>query len=187
MAAPDAPHGINLSWLSTLRWGALAGQIATILVVDRVMGIALPLGPLAVVLAIGAASNVALGPWRRHADLQDGMLAAVLLLDVVLLTAVLYLTGGPFNPFSFLYLVNVALAAVILPSPWPWALAGVSLALFGGLFFAHVPLPIVDHAGHADHGSADHPISMHIQGMWVALGALGWRSVGQGEGSILAK
>jgi two-component system sensor histidine kinase RegB len=169
MAAPET-HGINLSWLSTLRWGALAGQVATILVVDRVMGIALPLAPLAAVLAIGAVSNVALGPWRRHADLSDGMLAAVLLLDVVLLTAVLYLTGGPFNPFSFLYLVNVALAAVILPSPWPWALAGVSLALFGGLFFAHVPLPIVDHAGHGDHVSADHPISMHVQGMWVAFG-----------------
>jgi two-component system sensor histidine kinase RegB len=155
---------MNLSWLLTLRWGSLAGQLVTILAVDRLMGIGLPLGPLAVVLAIGAVSNLLLGSWRRRADVQDRMLAAVMLLDVVLLTAVLYFTGGPFNPFSFLYLVNIALAAVILPPGWTWALVVVSVALFGGLFFAHVPLPI-DHAmGH------DHPISMHVQGMWVAFG-----------------
>jgi two-component system sensor histidine kinase RegB len=163
MAAPEPRHGINLSWLLTLRWGALAGQVATIAAVDRLMGIGLPFASLAVVLAIGAASNLALGSWRRRADIQDGALAAIMLLDVVLLTAVLYLTGGPFNPFNFLYLVNIALAAVILPPGWTWALVVVSVALFGGLFFSHVPLPI-DHA--MDHA---HTISMHVQGMWVAF------------------
>ena len=120
-------RGIDLSWLVTLRWGALAGQLATILAVDRIMGIALPLGPLAGILAIGVASNVALAAWRRRTTVEDALLAAVLLLDVGLLTAVLYFTGGPFNPFSFLYLVNVALAAVILPAGWTWALAGAVL------------------------------------------------------------
>lgn len=178
--ALEPRHGIDLSWLSTLRWGALAGQLATILVVDRGMGIDLPLVPLGVVLAIGVVSNVALNAWRRRADVSDAMLAAVMLLDVGLLTAALYYTGGPFNPFSFLYLVNVALAAMLLPPGWTWTLAGCSLALFGGLFFAHVPLPLgdsggMDHAamGHAgmDHGmGADHPISLHVQGMWVAFG-----------------
>lgn len=177
---PEPRHGIDLSWLSTLRWGALAGQLATILVVDRVMGIDLPLVPLGVVLAVGVVSNVALNAWRRRDDVSDAMLAAVMLLDVGLLTAALYYTGGPFNPFSFLYLVNVALAAMILPPGWTWMLAGCSLALFGGLFFAHVPLPLGDHGGmdhsamgHAgmDHGmGADHPISLHVQGMWVAFG-----------------
>jgi hypothetical protein len=100
----------------------------------------------------------------RRADVQDATLAAVMMLDIALLTAVLYYTGGPFNPFSFLYLVNIALAAVILPPAWSWALAALSVALFGALFFAHVPLPM-DHAmGH------DHPISLHVQGMWVAFG-----------------
>jgi two-component system sensor histidine kinase RegB len=173
--AREPRHGIDLSWLLTLRWGALAGQLATILAVDRIMGIDLPLGPLAVVLAIGAGSNVALGAWRRRAEVDDAMLAAVMLLDVALLTAVLYYTGGPFNPFSFLYLVNVALAAVILPPGWTWTLAGISLTLFGGLFFAHVPLPLgagggMDHAAMGHEMGDDHPISMHVQGMWVAFG-----------------
>lgn len=167
----EARRGLDLSWLVTLRWGALAGQLVTILAVDRLMGIALPLGPLAAILAVGVASNVALAAWRRRAEVEDRMLAAVMLLDVVLLTAVLYFTGGPFNPFSFLYLVNVALAAVILPPGWTWALAVASSALFGALFFAHVPLPIADHGMGHDHAamSVDHPISLHVQGMWFAF------------------
>ncbi|MCC6764144.1 MAG: HAMP domain-containing histidine kinase [Deltaproteobacteria bacterium] len=169
--AREARRGIDLSWLVTLRWGALAGQLATILAVDRLMGIALPLAALVAVLAIGAASNLGLAAWRRRAAADDGMLAAVMLLDVGLLTAVLYFTGGPFNPFSFLYLVNVALAAVILPARSTWALAGVSLALFFALFFAYVPLPIADHGMGHDHGMAgDPPISLHVRGMWVAFG-----------------
>jgi len=171
-SALEPRHGIDLSWLSTLRWGALAGQLVTILFVERVMGIDLPLVPLGVVLAIGVVSNVALNARRRRGDVADGMLAAVMLLDVCLLTAALYYTGGPFNPFSFLYLVNVALAAMILPPGWTWTLAGCSLALFGGLFFAHVPLPLGehDHAGMGHGVGADHPISLHVQGMWVAFG-----------------
>ena len=34
-----------------------------------------------------------------------------MVLDIFLLTALLHFTGGPFNPFSFLYLVEIALAA----------------------------------------------------------------------------
>ena len=73
MTTPDIElrHGIDLSWLLTLRWGALAGQLATILAVDLVMGIGLPLGPLALVLAVGAASNLALAAWRPH-EVDDG-------------------------------------------------------------------------------------------------------------------
>jgi two-component system sensor histidine kinase RegB len=161
-ATVEPRHGVDFSWLVTLRWGAFLGQGVTILAVDRWMGIALPLRPLAWVLAFGAATNLVCAAWARRAAVPEWMLAAVMLLDVGLLTAVLYLTGGPFNPFSFLYLVNIALAAVTLAAAWTWALVTVSLLCFGGLFFAHVPLPLEhDHA---------HPISMHVQGMWVAYG-----------------
>jgi hypothetical protein len=46
------------------------------------------------VLALGA-SNLALASWRRRAGRRGRMLAAVMFLDVGLLTAVLYFTGGP--------------------------------------------------------------------------------------------
>src|SRR6185503_18137730 len=97
-------NAINLAWLLTLRWGAIAGQVATILVVDRVMGIALPLGALALIIGVEVLSNVAGMTWMRvDREVREGLLAAFMLADVVLLTALLSLTGGAFNPFSFLY------------------------------------------------------------------------------------
>ena len=84
-------------------------------------------------------------------------------LDVLLLTGLLYFTGGPFNPFSFLYLVHIALAAVVLRPRATWALAGLSLLCSGILFVDHRPLPL---AG-LDHDAQMH---VHLRGMWVALG-----------------
>ena len=49
-------------------------------------------------------------------------------LDVALLTELLYLTGGPANPFGFLYLVQIALAAVLLRAAWTWSLVALSLS-----------------------------------------------------------
>jgi two-component system sensor histidine kinase RegB len=159
-------NAINLAWLLTLRWGAIAGQVATILVVDRVMGIALPLAALALIIGVEVLSNVAGMIWMRvDREVREGLLAAFMLADVVLLTALLFLTGGAFNPFSFLYLVNIALAAVVLRPRWTWALVVLSLACFGALFGDHRWLPLdAPRHGHAAH------MDMHLQGMWVAFG-----------------
>src|SRR2546427_8824675 len=63
-------------------------------------------------------------------------------LDVLLLTALLYFTGGPFNPFSFFYLVEIALGAAVLRPRWIWALVVLSLACSGLLFLDYRELPI---------------------------------------------
>jgi two-component system sensor histidine kinase RegB len=79
------------------------------------------------VLAIEVASNAAAELWRRRAaEVSERALGALMLLDVGLLTALLSLTGGPLNPFSSLYLVNIALAAVVLSPRWTWGLAALS-------------------------------------------------------------
>jgi len=48
-----------------LRWGAIAGQATTILVVDRLMEIALPLTPLGCIVAVAALSNAGCEWWVR--------------------------------------------------------------------------------------------------------------------------
>ncbi len=85
--------------------------------------------------------------------------------DIVLLTILLLLTGGPFNPFSFLYLVHVTLAAVVLPTSWTWGLFALSLGCFGSLFVqrAWLPLDVQTQMNHADQ------MRMHMQGMWIAF------------------
>ncbi len=135
------PHTLNLSWLLTLRWGAAAGQIAIIVLVDRFMHIELPLLALGVIIGVEILSNAACALWARRApDVPEWMVSGVLLLDVLLLTALLYFTGGPFNPFSFLYLVNLALAAVVLRPVWAWSLGGMLARLLRhALLRAHSP------------------------------------------------
>ena len=109
-------NGLNLSWLIKLRWGSFAGQVATVLGVYSVLEIRIPVLPLLLIVAIGVASNLAVAIWFRSnkSEVREWHLASVMSLDIVLLTLLLFLTGGHENPFSFLYLVNIALAAVAL-------------------------------------------------------------------------
>ena len=79
-----------------------------------------------------------------------------MMLDIAILTGLLYLTGGPHNPFSFLYLVQIALAAVLVRARWTWMLVGLSFVGFGILLVAHQPLSI--------------PEDSRVIGAWVALG-----------------
>jgi two-component system sensor histidine kinase RegB len=165
----QAREAINLSWLIRLRWGAVAGQAIIILLVDRVAAIDLPLLALFGILAVALASNiVAVGRLRRGTAIGESAAGGLMLLDVLLLTGLLYLTGGPLNPFSFLYLVNIVLAAVVLRPARAWTLAVVSLACFAGLFVAHRPLPLGTGGAH-DHAHGDGML-IHLRGMWVAFG-----------------
>jgi len=79
-------------------------------------------------------------------------------LDVLLLTALLSVTGGPFNPFNFLYLVYIALATVILRPFWTWGLTLMALGCCAALFRGDV--------GQHMHAS---DMQLHLQGMWVAF------------------
>jgi two-component system sensor histidine kinase RegB len=130
----DARGRIHLSWLVQLHWWAILGQAVVIVAADAITGIVLPSTTLVGLLVVEVVGNFALGAWAARVRVTDGAIAAVMLLDVVVLTVLLDLTGGASNPFSTLYLVNVALAAVLLPPRWSWGLMAASLLAFGGLF-----------------------------------------------------
>ena len=61
-------------------------------------------------------------------------------LDLLLFSALLYFSGGPANPFSFLYLIHIALAAVVLPPRTSFALVAARARLLARAVLAHVPL-----------------------------------------------
>lgn len=159
-------YRVQLNWLVQLRWGALLGQFLTILVVHLGMQIRLPMTSVLVVLSTEAASNALFQRWSRRATFgNSSFLMLPMALDIVLLTALLFLTGGPFNPFSFLYLVNVALAAVVLPPTLTWGLVVLALACFGMLFVGErlFPIALFPQLSHADQ------MRVHMQGMWFAF------------------
>jgi two-component system sensor histidine kinase RegB len=131
----------NLLLLVQLRWIAVAGQVVTILVAQAGLGIALPLGAMAVVLAGLVLLNlVSLGWIARGGGVTEGVLFVALLLDVVALTLQLSLSGGATNPFTSLFLLQLTLAAVLLSSRATIGLVAITTAALGVLMLAYRPL-----------------------------------------------
>ncbi len=160
----------NLAWLVRLRWFAVASQALTILVSERLLHIPLSSARLYAIVGVTAASNVLCMLWlRRMASVREGSLAALMALDFILLTALLHAAGGPSNPFTVLYLVHIALAAVVLKPSYTWSLAALSSACFGALFaLPGESLGAGEPRMH--HGGANQAaMSLHLQGMWVAF------------------
>lgn len=148
---------LTRTWLVRLRWAAVAGQVATVAVADLGLGLELPYGPIAGIVVATAGSNLVLtrgrpAPWMLH---------AVVVGDTLLLTLLLALSGGPSNPFSALYLVHVALAAVALGPRWTWVTALLSAAAYGSLFVVSDP--------HLLHRMDATTMRAHLVGMWGAL------------------
>lgn len=182
---------INFSWILKLRWAAAAGQLATVLVVEWGMHISIPVVPMIAIIAFELVSNAALewwfrnqlrhGSWEQSYHRSEVLLGCVMIGDVVLLTALLYLSAGPSNPFSIFYLVNIVLAAVVLPSAWAWAVNLVALTGFSWLFFFHLPLPGLeawrlagtDEASMNGVGDLEQSTRLYFQGILAALCAAG--------------
>ena len=106
---------VNLSWLVQLHWWAIIGQVVIVVGASSWTSIGVPMLPLFGIVAFEVGGNVALGAWSRRASphATNALVAAVMFIDTAVLTVLLDLTGGASNPFSTLYLVNVALGAVL--------------------------------------------------------------------------
>jgi len=157
--------GISLTWLLRLRWITAVAQTAAILVAERLLPEELRAAPLLALVAFGALSNVALMlRLRKPEPVRPALPGLVLGLDVLLLTGLLYGSGGAANPFTAIYLVHITLAAVVMRGLWAWALGLLSISGFGLLFFYNVH---VHSLAHMDHGGGG--VSLHLVGMWVAF------------------
>ncbi len=160
----DSPFRVNFAWLTRLRFGAALGQVLVILGVTVVLEVELPLLWLGLVLACELLLNAwAVALLRRGAPVTERHVTLSVGADLLLFSALLYFSGGPANPFNFLYLVHIALAAIVLPPRTSFLLVAAALACSLLLFWLHVPLPH-DHAHHQQH------YDWHMRGMWVAFG-----------------
>jgi two-component system, sensor histidine kinase RegB len=162
MVEPVSPSRINFGWLVRLRFATVAGQTLTVVAVRFGMNLEIPLAPLFALVGVALISNLVCIACARVWTPEDWWLLTVMALDVLIFSGLLYFTGGPENPFSFLYLVPIAIAAITLRSAWTWMLVLLSLASSLVLFARHQPLPAA--GGHAGH------MALHLRGMWVAFG-----------------
>jgi len=153
----------NLLQLVQLRWLAVAGQLATILLTWFVFGIVLPLAAMLAVLAALVALNLAsVAMMRRRAHITNGELFGALLLDVLALSAQLYFSGGATNPFVSLFLLQVVLGSVLLDRWSSWMLVLATSVAFALLTVIYRPIALPVTIG-------TDLFSLHIQGMWVCF------------------
>lgn len=166
MASPEiVADGSRLRLNTTirLRWFAIAGQTATVLLVYFGFGFPLPLRLCLLVILLSAGLNVGLSLTNPHSQLLPSRHAALFLgFDILQLAGLLSLTGGLENPFAFLLVVPVAVSASTQPLPVTITLTAFDVALTTLLARLHLPLP---------WGFGVQPFlpPTYLLGLWAAL------------------
>ncbi len=184
----EATASIAFSWLLYLRWGAVFCKAALILIAYIYLEIALPIIFVFVIILFEVASNLFFAILaRREKVIPEWLFGLVMFLDIIFLTVLLYYTGGPMNPFTFLYLVHIVIGAILMRPCWSWSLAVCAMVCYSSFFLIDPQLlgrlslnlpggfiggrhigetlqpAILEYAGLPDH------MKLHLEGMLLAF------------------
>ncbi len=158
-----ASRRIKLDTLIGLRWIAIGGQTASILVVWLWLDFPLPEVFCFALIALSAWLNLFLKlRFPSNLRLPDTPAALLLAYDSVQLGGLLYLTGGLQNPFALLLLVPVLVSATALSLKHTIALGVLTVAVATLLWPFHHPLPWTP-------GEMDHLPALFIGAVWLAI------------------
>lgn len=125
-----------------IRWLAVGGQLAAILIVAFVFGYYLPLAWCLATVGALALVNIIANIRRSRPFVSDQVAAIYLSFDMIQLAFLLYLTGGINNPFAMLMLSPITVSATILSNKVTAFLVFLGLSLVTVLSFIHLNLPI---------------------------------------------
>jgi two-component system sensor histidine kinase RegB len=156
-------HWVRLRTLLTLRWVAVAGQAAAVVVAQVLFDLDLPDNALFFTIGIAAFVNLVawnIQPRNKRLTERDAMLS--LLFDLGQVSVLLILTGGLTNPFSALLLAPVTIAASVLTLRSTLILASAAMGPTSLMLVFHRPLVFVD-------GTVLRPPDLYLLGVWVAL------------------
>ncbi|MCB5186274.1 sensor histidine kinase [Methylobacillus gramineus] len=160
----------RLLWLRVVMMLALA--LASVIAVQS-FHITLPVAQISIAISLMCCINLLswLRLWRK-ARIMEGELLAQLLLDIALLTWLFYVTGGYSNPFVWMYLLPLAVAAVALSWQQTWLIAALVISCYSLLMFWYQPLIITSTKHLHAHGASaalhlqDEGFNLHLLGMW---------------------
>jgi len=159
----NSGNAINLYRLVWLRLIVLTGEVAAIWLAISYLDIRLPLVPLSVIISLVAiASFMTLLRLRADWPVSNAELFAQFLFEVLVLTLLLYYTGGSTNPFAPLYLIPLTLTAATLPGIYTWLMVLLTTSCYTLLLFVYIPLLEM-------HGSHHHGFRLHVIGMWMGF------------------
>jgi two-component system, sensor histidine kinase RegB len=138
----EQARNVRLDTLVRLRWLAVFGQLAAVLVVHFGLEFDVPIWLCLAVIALPALLNVALRLGLRQTQwLAPDRAAWLLAFDIAELAALVYLTGGLENPFSFLLIGPVLISATALPPRMTLLIGMFAMLCATVLVFFHYQLP----------------------------------------------
>jgi two-component system, sensor histidine kinase RegB len=169
---PQTLRHVRLDTLVRLRWLAVLGQTAAVLVVNDGFDLEVPFWACLGVIAAYAAVNVALRVrFRWNQRIEPRQAAWLLALDVIELAVLLFLTGGLQNPFSFLMAGPVLISAAALPKRMTLTLGALVFVCATFLMRFYYPLPWPE----------EEPVELpqlYLIGVWLSLMlAIGYISI----------
>src|SRR5271163_3456739 len=154
---------VRLDTILRLRWLAVLGQLAAVLIVEQGLEFDVELVPCLTIIGFSALLNLGLQLWFNPMErLEPSFAAALLALNIVELAGLLFFTGGLQNPFSFLFLAPVLISATALPIRFTIALGMLAVACASVLVFIHFPLP----------WDSDDPLVLppiYLFGVWLSI------------------
>lgn len=159
-----SPHRrLKLDTLVRLRWLAIGGQTAALVVVHFYLAYPLPLSLCAALVAASAWLNIFLKVRSPQSQrLSERSAALQLAYDLMQLGGLLYLTGGLGNPFAFLLLVPVMVSAAGLSARNTLYLGLLAAAIATLIAAVHLPLPWPE-------GQTFRLPPVYAIGVWIAL------------------
>lgn len=153
---------VRLRTLILLRWAAIVGQIAAIIVAVYFFSVQIQFGFVAAAIGAAVIANlVSSALFPRSTRLNEVQATGILVFDTVQLGVMVFLTGGIHNPFTVLILAPVTVAATALSTRSTIIVGTVAVAATSLVTWVNVPLQTL--AG---------PLRMpdlFVFGMWVAV------------------
>lgn len=125
----------RLDWFNRLRWGAAGVLVAAVTVLGSLTPIPLPVAPLLAVAGVLTLMNLGyvvrnrIFP-ARAVRTEIRIVKLEMACDLVLLTLVLNLTGGVENPFLYVYVLHVVIAALLFKGREIFSIAWLAIGLF---------------------------------------------------------
>jgi two-component system sensor histidine kinase RegB len=165
LQAPDPIRSgqLRLTTLIRLRWLAVVGQSAAVMVVAYALRFPVPVSLCFALIACSAWLNLYLAfryPTAQRLGPRPAF--AILIFDAMQLAGLLYVTGGLTNPFSVLMTVPVVISATSLSLRLTIVLGAVTLGAATMLAFVHYPLPWFP--------ESELPMPfIYVAGMWMAV------------------
>ena len=150
-----------LQILVAFRSVAILGQIIAVSLAQLVFNF--PLNITGIVTVLLSMSVINLYTWqlaKRVTEASSWLVFTQLLVDLAALTAIFYFSGGATNPFVSMYLLPLAMGAVLLAQQWVWFLTLIAVAVYSLLMWMF-PSEHMQHMGQS--------FNQHVMGMWLSF------------------